>query len=271
MKELITGVIKSGKTKKSQKQALNKKKKQIAKIAIISILIVAFFSGSAVLIANAKEAREAAEEKQKKEEQQKMTEIICKELSEEIPNSSVANPELNEKIDELKQRELCKQMFPEEFAEEIQKDLEKEQLKKEVAEIITGTPMEPMIDAISEQDRIVAAFLVGIALKESGLGRRVPVDVNGNDCYNYWGFRSRTERMGTGGHSCFNSPEEAIKIVGRRIHELAVEYNRNTPQKMLVWKCGSSCATHSPASVSKWVSDVSIYFNRLNSSQNQNG
>ena len=261
MKELITAVIKSKKAKKSnkksQKQTLNKKQKQKLKIAIALVLAVVFFSGSAVLIANAKEKKSQQREQQRKEEQGKLTEIICKQLPE---NSSVVDPE----IDEYKTRELCKKEFPQEFTEEIKKDAEKEEFKKELAEILDGTPMENMIDAISERDRIVAAFLVGIALKESGLGRRVPVDASGSDCFNYWGFRSRTERMGTGGHSCFNSPEEAVEIVGKRLHQLAVEYKRNTPQKMLVWKCGSSCATHSPASVSKWVSDVSIYFNKLN-------
>ena len=38
----------------------------------------------------------------------------------------------------------------------------------------------------------------------------------------------------------------------------------DTPQKMVVWKCGSSCAGHDPAGVSKWISDVSIYYNKIN-------
>ena len=138
-------------------------------------------------------------------------------------------------------------------------------LEDNIARILIGTPMEKMIESISKQDKTVAAFLVGIALKESGLGKHVPV-LNGQDCYNYWGYRGKRSRMGTGGHTCFNSPEDAVETVGKRIHTLAIKQKRNTPQKMLIWKCGSSCATHSPAGVAKWVSDVSIYFNQINNS-----
>jgi len=42
-----------------------------------------------------------------------------------------------------------------------------------------------------------------------------------------------------------------------------IEQGINTPEKMLVWKCGSSCATHDPAGVRKWVSDVEAYFRKL--------
>ena len=118
-----------------------------------------------------------------------------------------------------------------------------------------------MIKPISKQNKIVAAFLVGIALKESGFGKHAPV-LNGQNCYNYWGYRGKRTRMGTGGYTCFDSPEDAVETVGKRLQTLAIKQHRNTPQKMLIWKCGNSCASHNPASVTKWVNDVSIYFNQ---------
>ncbi len=139
------------------------------------------------------------------------------------------------------------------------------ELEDTIARILMGTPMEKMIKPISKQDKLVAAFLVGIALKESGLGKHAPV-FNGKDCYNYWGYRGKRSKMGTGGHTCFDSPEDAIETVGKRLATLALEQNRNTPQKMLVWKCGNSCSKHNPAGVTKWVKDVSIYFDQINNS-----
>ncbi len=139
-------------------------------------------------------------------------------------------------------------------------------LKNSLANILVGTPMEKMIEPISKQDKTVAAFLVGIALKESGLGKHKPV-LNGQDCYNYWGYRGKRTRMGTGGHTCFNSPEDAVETVSKRLHTLAIKQKRDTPQKMLVWKCGSDCgATGGWPAAHKWVKDVSIYFNQINNS-----
>ncbi len=136
-------------------------------------------------------------------------------------------------------------------------------LKNELTDILSGTPMENMIGSINKQDRIIAAFLVGIALKESQFGKHSP-KLHGQDCYNYWGYRGKRARMGTGGHTCFDSPEDAVNTVSKRLKTLVFKQHRTTPQKMLIWKCGSSCATHSPTSVAKWVADVSIYFNKLN-------
>ena len=137
-------------------------------------------------------------------------------------------------------------------------------LKEELTDILSGTPMENMIEPISKQDRTIAAFLVGIALKESQLGKHSP-KLHGQDCYNYWGYRGKRTKMGTGGHTCFDNPEDAVNTVSKRLKTLVFKQHRTTPQKMLIWKCGNSCATHSPNSVAKWVADVSIYFNKLNS------
>ena len=137
-------------------------------------------------------------------------------------------------------------------------------LRNELTDILSNTPMENMIEPISKQDRTIAAFLVGIALKESQFGKHSP-KLHGQDCYNYWGYRGKRARMGTGGHTCFDSPEDAVNTVSKRLETLVFKQHRTTPQKMLIWKCGNSCATHSSTSVAKWVADVSIYFNKINS------
>jgi len=135
-------------------------------------------------------------------------------------------------------------------------------LKNEIANILIGTPMENMIEPISQQDKIVAAFLVGIALKESQFGKHSP-KLHGQDCYNYWGYRGIRKRMGTGGHTCFDSPEDAVKTVGERISRL-VKSGVDTPQEMVLWKCGSDCnATGGWTAARKWISDVNTYYSKM--------
>lgn len=139
---------------------------------------------------------------------------------------------------------------------------EKAKLHDEISAMVKGYPIEQMVPYIVEWDPIVAAFLVSIAKKESAWGRHVPV-LNGQDCYNYWGYRGIRDRMGTGGHTCFDSPKDAVDTVGKRIHDLVIKQNLNTPEKMIVWKCGSSCAGHSNYGVQKWISDVNLYFQKI--------
>lgn len=143
--------------------------------------------------------------------------------------------------------------------EEIEKEALNEQLKK----ILEGTPMEEMVEHIANQPRIVAAYLVGIALKESSLGEHSPKK-NGAHCYNYWGYKGSINPTG-GGYACFSSAQEAVEIVGKKLEKLAIEQKKDSPSKMVTtWKCGTSCQTHSPQSVSKWVSDVSKYYYQIN-------
>ncbi|MBP7822441.1 MAG: hypothetical protein KA034_01350, partial [Candidatus Moranbacteria bacterium] len=97
---------------------------------------------------------------------------------------------------------------------------------------------------------------------------RVPV-LEGQDCYNYWGFRAKRRLMGTGGHTCFNGKKDAVDSVSKRIESLIYEYERNTPKEMIVWKCGYSCAGHSPESVRKWIADVEGYYNALNDAEKE--
>lgn len=141
--------------------------------------------------------------------------------------------------------------------------ISKKEFEKEILSMVKGYPIEKMVPDIVKQDRIVAAFLVAIAKKESNWGKRVPV-LDGQDCYNYWGYRGIRDRMGTGGHTCFDSTKDAVETVGKRIEYLVSDTKRNTPGKMVVWKCGYDCSWDSKTAVQKWISDVDLYFKKLN-------
>ncbi len=153
------------------------------------------------------------------------------------------------------------------YIEEIISQIErqkKEEYEKEIRAMVKGYPIEDMIPYIIEKDRIVGAFLIGIAKKESNWGKRVPV-LNGRDCYNYWGYKGKRKLMGTGGHTCFNSRQDAVNTVAKRLEFLINNYQLNTPEKMVIWKCGSDCeATGGWAAARKWISDVNMYFEKLN-------
>jgi hypothetical protein len=135
-------------------------------------------------------------------------------------------------------------------------------LENNIKEMVKGYPIEQMVPYIIEKDTMTAAFLVSIAKKESNWGKRVPV-LNGEDCFNYWGYRGIRDRMGTGGHTCFDSPEDAVDTVGKRITTLIKKYELTTPADMIIWKCGSSCAGHSDYGVKKWIQDVGYYFEKV--------
>lgn len=141
-------------------------------------------------------------------------------------------------------------------------EVAEEEYRSKITEMVKGYPIEPMLPYIFEKDRTVAAFLVSIAKKESNWGKRVPV-LEGQDCFNYWGYRGVRRLMGTGGHTCFNSRKDAVDTVARRIEKLVYSEQLNTPEKMILWKCGFSCEGHSRESVKKWISDVDMYFSRL--------
>jgi hypothetical protein len=152
------------------------------------------------------------------------------------------------------------------FAEQvlaIEKINNQQALEKEIREMVAGCPIEKMVPYIAQKDRTVAAFLIAIAKKESNWGVRVPV-LNGQDCYNYWGYRGIRVLMGTGGHTCFNSPKDAVDTVATRLETLIEKYGKDTPEKMVIWKCGSDCeATGGQAAANKWISDVTMYFDEL--------
>ena len=134
----------------------------------------------------------------------------------------------------------------------------------QLEELLAGAPMAQMAEALAEQDQKVAALMVGIAHIESKWGRYAPRK-GGTDCYNYWGIKtSGTRGAVAGGYGCFGTPDEAVAVVGSRLHRYVYESRRDTPAKMVTpWKCGSSCASHTPESVARWVGTVQTYYNRV--------
>ncbi|MFA7319044.1 MAG: hypothetical protein WC022_00370 [Parcubacteria group bacterium] len=139
------------------------------------------------------------------------------------------------------------------------------QLEEEISGMVKGTPMEQMVPYIAQQDRMVAAFMVGIARQESSWGVHVPVDSEGNDCFNYWGYRGKRARMGTGGHTCFDSPKDAVETVAKRLSFLVSSEKLTTPGEMVVvWKCGYDCSWDKPEAVARWVDSVNYYFKQFN-------
>ena len=147
---------------------------------------------------------------------------------------------------------------------EVEEGSSNAEFEKQLREMVKGYPIEKMIPEIVKKDRTVAAFIVAIAKKESNWGKRVPV-LNGQDCFNYWGYRGIRDRMGTGGHTCFDSTKDAVDTVAKRIDFLVSNKKLNTPGKMVIWKCGSDCSvTGGQAAANKWISDVAMYFDKLN-------
>lgn len=125
--------------------------------------------------------------------------------------------------------------------------------------LVSGSPIENMLPFIVERRKDVGAYLIAIAKKESDWGRHSP-SKNGRDCYNYWGFKG-SYNLTASGYSCFDSPEQAIEMVGNKIEEL-IDKKVNTPERMVVWKCGSSCAGHDPQSVVSWINSVKTYYQK---------
>lgn len=126
--------------------------------------------------------------------------------------------------------------------------------------IVGDAPIKEMVPFIAKRDKKVAAFLVGIAKKESSFGSASP-SKNGETCYNYWGYKGSAGNGNINGYACFSSAEEAVEIVGDRIETL-VNKDRNTPARMVnTWKCGTSCAGDPGAP--GWVSTVAAYFEKI--------
>lgn len=136
-------------------------------------------------------------------------------------------------------------------------------LEATISTMVSGYPIAVMAPAIASYDRAVAALIVGIAKKESDWGKHVPLTPSGEDCFNYWGYKGAGTRGTAMGHGCFGSPEEAVIAVGNRLTELVAIRQGSDPSSMIIWKCGSSCATHSKESVRKWISDVDIYYQKI--------
>ena len=141
-------------------------------------------------------------------------------------------------------------------------DVLRKKLEAKLHNMVSGDPIEEMVPYIAEHNPNVAAFIVGIARKESSWGLHAP-SKNGETCYNYWGYKGSASRGSSLGYACFEGPEEAINIVGGRIQRL-VDQGLDTPSRLVVWKCGSSCAaTGGQAAANKWISDVNIYYQEI--------
>jgi hypothetical protein len=134
------------------------------------------------------------------------------------------------------------------------------ELKNKIEKLTEGYPIKDMASEIAKQDEQVAAFLVAIAKKESAWGKRTP-KLKGEECYNYWGFRKKRLLMGSGGHTCFDSPEDAVKTVANRIENLVAK-GIDTPQEMVLWKCGN-CTGPARVGAGKWIADVGLYYNKI--------
>lgn len=165
------------------------------------------------------------------------------------------------RLEKVGSKNVCLDKKTEIRREEDKKEEKSEKIER-IRKIVSGRPMEQMVFKISEKDDKIGAFLIGIAKKESDWGVHAP-HKNGQDCYNYWGFKGGYKPV-AGGYSCFDTPEQAVDAVSAKLEQLVAK-KIDTPERMLVWKCGSSCAGHDPKGVSSWVGTVRTYFDRLNS------
>lgn len=164
----------------------------------------------------------------------------------------------------------CEQAFPQsagsrsaDSSQEKTVSHEKKAFEAELRAIVKGYPIEVMVPVIAEYDRDIAGLIVGIAKKESNWGKRVPRTSGGDDCFNYWGYKGAGARGVAMGHGCFGESAEAVHAIGGRLQELTRLRQTSEPANLTIWKCGSSCASHSPESVRKWISDVDLYFRAI--------
>ncbi len=205
------------------------------------------FSKEQIVFAN------ETEEKEDVESQVDFSEIMDKN-PEEIIQDIIDEAEVKAKETEAEE----KRIIEEELEEERQRVL-----AEKLAVMLEGHPMAEMADEIAKQDQKVAALIVGIGKKESNWGKRSP-SKDGQDCFNYWGYKTSGSRGQALGHACFGSREEAVATIAKRISYFVHEAKRDTPAKIVVWKCGSSCAaTGGQAAANKWISDVQIYYNQV--------
>ena len=135
-------------------------------------------------------------------------------------------------------------------------------LEKKIKDLTKGYPIENMAANLARKDLKIAAFMVAIAKKESNWGERVPV-LNNQDCFNYWGYRGIRNKMGSDGHTCFDSRRDAVNTISKRLAYLIQEKGIDTPEKLVIWKCGSDCENQDQEAVNKWVDDVSLYYDKM--------
>jgi len=165
----------------------------------------------------------------------------------------VINPEKND----VAGTQICDSNFNDIYLNKKEEDQKKRENR--LKEMINGYPIEKMAPFIAGRDEKTAAFLVAIAKKESNWGKHAP-SKNGRDCFNYWGYKGNYKLVL--GYSCFDSPEQAVEVVGNKIDQLIAK-KIDTPSRMVVWKCGSSCAGHDLGGVKSWIGTVELYMKKL--------
>ncbi len=133
-------------------------------------------------------------------------------------------------------------------------------LENKIKKLVTGYPIDNMTRYISRQDDRTAAFLIGVAKKESNWGKYSPKK-EGKECYNYWGYRG-TYNQTQSGYSCFDSPRQAVEVVSGRMKELMAQ-EIDTPEEMVIWKCGWMQSCQNSYNAQKWVDDVNLYYGKF--------
>lgn len=253
-KRLIAGTLKMSKS--SLQKISGGNKKLMGKGSCLILLMFMFvsfflmnspFSKEQIVFANETEEKEGID-----------SQIDFSEIMDKNPEEIIQGiiDEAEEKAREAEEEE--RRIIEEALEQERQRVL-----AEKLAVMLEGHPMAEMADEIAKQDQKVAALIVGIGRKESNWGKRSP-SKDGQDCFNYWGYKTSGSRGQALGHACFGSREEAVETIAKRIDTLVYEYKRDTPAKIVVWKCGSSCAaTGGQAAANKWISDVQIYFDQV--------
>ena len=136
-------------------------------------------------------------------------------------------------------------------------------MERAISKMVQGFPIENMTGDIAKRNPKVATYLVANAKKESNWGKYSPKK-NGQECYNYWGYRG-SHNQTKSGYRCFDSPAHAVRVVGDRIEDL-LNQKIDTPREMVILKCGSDCSVFSAGSVNKWISDVALYVHKIENS-----
>ncbi len=191
---------------------------------------------------------------QEEKDRVETAQIVQKEEEQKVLGESIAKAQENKKVQAEAEKKLAQDMI-----DKKQKDFE-----IKIRDMVKGYPIENMAPYIAKEDPLVAAFFIAIAKKESSWGEHVPADSNGDDCYNYVGFRLKTKTLGTGGHSCFASPKEGFEVTVKRIKNLIYDEKMTTAQKIVSpWKCGYRPDLDDRKAVAKWVSDVDYYLQQV--------
>lgn len=190
---------------------------------------------------------------QEAKDQAEMAQIIEKESAARVLGEHAVKVENDKKAQMEAEKKIAQDAI----------DKKQKEFELKIKELVGDHPIRQMAPYIAKEDPLVAAFFIAIARKESSWGDHVPVN-GGKDCYNYVGFRLKTEEMGSAGHSCFSSPKEGFEITIKRIKALIYKENMTTAKKMVKpWKCGYDCSWDNPEAVQKWIDDVDFYLKQV--------